>query len=125
MDAKFKHIAIVSEHAKEACRFYQDVFGVQLEEGRGNFTDGNVGFNMLTRRNGNNAGANHYGFNVDSVEEVEERLKELYPKVEVIKRPSNRPFAGWGTHDPEGNAFDLSPANMNRGGVYTHMGSEP
>jgi hypothetical protein len=33
--------------------------------------------------------------------------------VQLIKRPTNRPFAGMSTHDPEGYVFDLSKQDMN------------
>ena len=37
----------------------------------------------------------------------------------LLKRPSNRPFAGISMHDPLGNVFDLSQASMeNRADVY-------
>jgi catechol-2,3-dioxygenase len=39
--------------------------------------------------------------------------------VAVLKRPSNRPFATYGAHDPEGNYFDLTQEGMsNRRDVY-------
>ena len=46
-------------------------------------------------------------------------MRENYPEVKWLKRPSNRPFAGITTHDPDGNVFDLSQKDMaNRGGIY-------
>ncbi|MGH9594032.1 MAG: VOC family protein, partial [Bryobacteraceae bacterium] len=42
-----------------------------------------------------------------------------YPTVKWLQRPSNRPFAGITTHDPDGNVFDISQKNMsNRRDVY-------
>jgi hypothetical protein len=39
--------------------------------------------------------------------------------VSWLKRPSNRPFAGVTTHDPDGNVFDISQKDMsNRRDVY-------
>ena len=37
---------------------------------------------------------------MQDAELVFSRLKEKYPKVQVLKRPGNRPFAGISTHDP-------------------------
>ena len=52
-------------------------------------------------------------------------MKEKYPKIQVLKRPSNRPFAGISTHDPAGNVFDLSQLNMdNRRDLYTEKVEE-
>src|SRR5581483_3977368 len=51
--------------------------------------------------------------------EARARLREKYPSVQLIQRPSNRPFAGISTHDPEGYVFDLSQQAMaNRAEVY-------
>ena len=47
------------------------------------------------------------------------RLGEKYPSIQLIKRPTNRPFAGISTHDPDGYVFDLSQQAMsNRAEVY-------
>jgi catechol 2,3-dioxygenase-like lactoylglutathione lyase family enzyme len=44
----------------------------------------------------------------------------------VLKRPSNRPFATFGAHDPEGNYFDLTQEGMsNRRDVYAVQPSSP
>ena len=43
--------------------------------------------------------------------------------VEWLKRPSNRPFASYTTHDPDGNVFDLSQKDAaNRADVYADSG---
>ena len=42
---------------------------------------------------------------VEDVETVYDRLRKSYPTVKWLKRPSNRPFAGISTHDPDGNVF--------------------
>jgi len=61
--------------------------------------------------------SDHFGLEVDEVEPILGRLKKH--KVEVVKRPSTRPFAGISTHDPDGNIFDLSQRDMeNRTSVY-------
>src|SRR5262249_57232382 len=77
--------------------------------------DGSVGLNINPRRGGRPAGLDHFGLEVDEVEPVLARLRAKYPAIEVVKRPSTRPFAGLSTHDPDGNIFDLSqPAMQNR-----------
>jgi hypothetical protein len=52
------------------------------------------------------------GLEVEDVEKGSARLREKYPSVQLIKRPTNRPFAG-STHDPEDYVFDLSQQDMN------------
>src|SRR5207237_8050194 len=59
-----------------------------------------------------------FGLEVDELEPVLARLRK-YPQVQVVGRPSTRPFAGLSTHDPAGNVFDLSQRDMtNRASVY-------
>src|SRR5262249_32126928 len=79
--------------------------------------DGYVGLNINPRKPGRPAGLDHFGLEVDEVESVLARLKKH--GVEVVQRPSTRPFAGISTHDPAGNIFDLSQRDMaNRTSVY-------
>jgi predicted enzyme related to lactoylglutathione lyase len=118
---KIKHMAILSPATLHLSVFYETVFGMHADNaGRtAHVTDGYVGMNINPMANGRKAGLNHYGFEVDDVKEIEARLHEAYPSIELVRRPSNRPFAGLTTHDPEGNIFDLSFAEYeNRGSVY-------
>jgi predicted enzyme related to lactoylglutathione lyase len=70
-------------------------------------------------------GLHHFGIDVDDVEEAIARIKKHYPAVAVLKRPSNRPFATFGAHDPEGNYFDLTQEGMdNRRDVYVEAQRE-
>jgi catechol 2,3-dioxygenase-like lactoylglutathione lyase family enzyme len=68
---------------------------------------------------GRQAGFDHFGIQVEDIELVRERVAKKYPKVGIIARPSNRPFAALGIHDPAGQYFDLSQAGLkNRAEVY-------
>lgn len=124
MGGKLRHLAIRSDNYAILGRFYQAAFGLNASsagrpEGAISLSDGYVGFNFNPRNVGSWARLDHFGFEVDSVEEVEDRLREKYPQVQMLKRPSNRPFAGLTMHDPAGNYFDLSAASMeNRRDVY-------
>jgi catechol 2,3-dioxygenase-like lactoylglutathione lyase family enzyme len=118
MPAKLKHMAIVSNDPERLNRFYQSVFGMGSDRGLV-LTDGYVGVNFNRRAPGRQAGLDHFGFEVEDVEEIFARVRDDYPNVEWLKRPANRPFAGISMHDPAGNVFDLSQAGMeNRKGVY-------
>jgi len=124
MFAKMKHMAIVSSNVNHEGDFYRDIFymkrsGVARTGGAVVVRDGYVGLNLNPRAPGRQAGFDHFGFEVQDVELVFSRLKEKYPKVQVLKRPGNRPFAGISTHDPAGNVFDLSQQGMeNRTNLY-------
>jgi catechol 2,3-dioxygenase-like lactoylglutathione lyase family enzyme len=124
MFSKINHVAIVSENYAKSALFYQAVFGMHPSDktrpGRAmTVGDGYVGLNINPRRAGRAAGLDHFGIEVEDAETVFERLRKKYPSVKWLKRPSNRPFAGVSTHDPDGNMFDISQKNMaNRTSVY-------
>jgi catechol 2,3-dioxygenase-like lactoylglutathione lyase family enzyme len=124
MFAQIKHMAIVSSDVNHEGDFYRDLFGMKRSAqaragGAVVVRDGNIGLNLNPRAPGRQAGFDHFGFEVQDVELVFSRLKDKYPKVQVLKRPSNRPFAGISTHDPAGNVFDLSQHGMeNRTDLY-------
>ena len=130
MFAKIKHIAIITDDCQRLGAFYEAVFKLRregTEEGR-RFrsahravvvTDGYVGLNFNFRKPGRPASLDHFGIEVEDVERVFGRLREKYPSIEYLQRPGGRAFAGISTHDPAGNVFDLSHADMNnRASVY-------
>lgn len=125
MGTKINHVAIVSDTYAMAQQFYQAVFGFKAPSVQKNFTaatvgDGYVGININPRRPARPAGLDHFGVEVDDAGAFAEALKSKYPACKPLKRPSNRPFAGMTTHDPDGNVFDFSERAMeNRGEIYT------
>ena len=138
MQTKIQHVAIVSENFVRESRFYESLLGMKrskpgsAEEEKAvktNFalsvTDGYVGMTVIGRKPGYVPGLHHFGIDVDDVAQACARIKEKYPSVAVLKRPSNRPFATFGAHDPEGNYFDLTQEGMqNRRDVYVEATRE-
>jgi catechol 2,3-dioxygenase-like lactoylglutathione lyase family enzyme len=122
MTAKLKHIALVSDQYALQGKFYEAAFGMRTAadprpERAVTVGDGYVGLNINPRKPGRPAGLDHFGLEVDEVAPILERLKKH--GVDVVQRPSTRPFAGISTHDPAGNIFDLSQRGMgNRTSVY-------
>ncbi|HWH77656.1 MAG TPA: VOC family protein [Candidatus Binatus sp.] len=133
MLTKIQHAAIVSENFVREAKFFEAVFGMKRSKPgseeeqkaiRTNYavsvSDGYVGMTIIGRKPGYVPGLHHFGVDVDDVDEAIGRIKKKYPQVAVLKRPSNRPFATYGAHDPEGNYFDLTQEGMsNRRDVYT------
>src|SRR5436190_4941356 len=123
MPAKIKHIAIVSDQYALEGRFYEAVFDMRSAadkrpERAVTVSDGYVGLNINPRKAGRAAGLDHFGVEVDDAEDICARISR-YPGVNVVKRPSTRPFAGISAHDPDGNLFDISQRDMqNRTSVY-------
>jgi len=132
MLTKIQHAAIVSENFVREAKFYEAVFGMKrskpgsAEEEKAirtnyavSISDGYVGVTVIGRKPGYVPGLHHFGIDVDDVDEAISRIKKKYPEVAVLKRPSNRPFATYGAHDPEGNYFDMTQEGMsNRRDVY-------
>src|SRR5262249_38744736 len=113
MSARLKHIALVSDQYALQGRFYEAAFGMRgaadsRPERAVTAGAGYVGLKINPRKAGRPAGLDHFGLEVDEVEPVLARLRANYPEVQVVRRPSTRPFAGLSTHDPDGNVFDLS-----------------
>lgn len=136
MLTRIQHFAIVSENFVREAKFYESVFGMKrskpgsAEEQKAirmnyamSISDGYVGVTVIGRKPGYVPGLHHFGVDVDDVDEAIARIKKNYPEVGVLKRPSNRPFATYGAHDPEGNYFDLTQEGMsNRRDVYVEQG---
>jgi hypothetical protein len=81
--------------------------------------DGYVGVTLIPRRPGRRGGLDHFGIEVEDFDMACSRIAKGYPDIEIVKRPGNRPFASYSTHDPAGNYFDLSqPGHDNRAEVY-------
>jgi predicted enzyme related to lactoylglutathione lyase len=139
MLTRLQHAAIVSENFVREAKFYEAVFGMtrskpgSAEEEKAirtnyamSISDGYVGVTVIGRKPGYVPGLHHFGIDVDDIEEAIARIKKKYPAVAVLKRPSNRPFATFGAHDPEGNYFDLTQEGMdNRRDVYAVRPSVP
>lgn len=123
MSARIRHIAIVSDQYALLGRFYEAIFGMKgasdtRPERAVTVSDGYVGLNINPRKAGRPAGLDHFGLEVDDAEAACARIAK-YPGLNVIRRPSTRPFAGISAHDPAGNVFDISQAGMeNRKSVY-------
>lgn len=138
MLAKIQHVAIVSEDFVRETKFYESLFGMKRSKSGADqeakaikmnyglsIGDGYVGMTVIGRKPGYPAGLHHFGIDVDNIDGVFARMKERYPAVKVLKRPSNRPFASFGAHDPEGNIFDLTQEGLeNKRDVYVEPGWE-
>jgi catechol 2,3-dioxygenase-like lactoylglutathione lyase family enzyme len=124
MGTRIKHVAICTENYDRMAEFYKSVFGMKkITNGmtdatgnynpeRGHISDGLIGYALLQRQPGISAGLDHFGFEVDDVSDVLEKLAEKYPDILVSKTLDYVPFAGIRAHDPTGNQFDISQNQM-------------
>jgi predicted enzyme related to lactoylglutathione lyase len=125
MFAKLNHVAIVSDNYAAQGIFYRALFDLKSGSSARFDTsalalgDGYVGMNINPRVPGRQGGFDHFGIQVEDVDAVRERVAKKWPKIEIVTRPGNRPFAALGIHDPSGNYFDLSQKGLkNRAQVY-------
>ena len=124
MFTTIRHVAFHTDNYTKMAKFYQTIFdmkkittGMTDDKGeynpeRGHISDGVIGVALLQRQAGLPAGLDHFGFEVDDVQKVLDKLQEKYPKVMIGKSPGHVPFAGLRSHDPDGNLFDLSQKGM-------------
>ena len=124
MATRIKHVAICTENYDRMAEFYQTIFGMKkITNGmtdatgnynpeRGHISDGLIGYALLQRQPGISAGLDHFGFEVEDLSAVLEKLAEKYPDVLVSKTLDYVPFAGIRAHDPTGNQFDISQNQM-------------
>jgi hypothetical protein len=48
---------------------------------------------LIPRRPGRRGGLDHFGIEVEDFDLACSRINKGYPDIEIVKRPSNRPFA--------------------------------
>ena len=125
MSAKLNHLAITTDNYTVLGMFYRAYFNltvsgvIEREQNAISVGDGYVGITLIPRAPGRRAGIDHFGIEVDDFEACRALINERYPDIEVVERPSGRPFASFSTHDPAGNYFDLSQVgHKNRSEVY-------
>ncbi len=115
--AKIRHIAIKADDPERLVRFYENTFEMEVilrrETGAIYMTDGYMNVAILPVKDGQRAGIDHFGFQVDNLEDVFGKLREegLEPPVPGAHNP---PFAEVRGHDPEGNGFDLTVHGFDR-----------
>ena len=114
MFAKINHMAMISPIYPMLANFYEAYFGLKRSGKTSRplnavtVGDGYVGLNINPLRDGYVGGLDHFGVVVDDIDTVLERAQKKFPKANIVKRPSTRPFANYSAHDPDGNVFDLA-----------------
>ncbi len=115
--AKIRHLAIKAQDPERLVRFYENTFDMEVilrrETGAIYMTDGYMNVAILPLKEGDRAGIDHFGFQVDDLEGIFGKLKQ-----EGIEPPTpgahNPPYAEVRGYDPEGNGFDLTVHGFDR-----------
>src|SRR5207237_5159100 len=113
MASRVNHVAIASDQYALDGRFYESLFGMKPSSKPRParsvvLGDGYVGMNLIPRRDGRTIGLDHFGIEVDDLENTIARITKFDSSLGTVKRPPIRPFAAYSAHDPDTNIFDLS-----------------
>jgi len=138
MNAKIRHCAIWSDGYERSARFYETIFGMRFfttqgaaerdpsNRSRGQLSDGIIGLALNPRPPGYRSGLDHFGFQLQDLDKVRERIKQDYPDTIFTKGLEGVAFAGLRITDPVGTHIDIAQeggANL-RGGYGRDEGWE-
>jgi len=124
LGAQINHMAMNSPNWPMMAKFYEGVFGLRTSGKTSrplnglSVGDGYVGLNINPLRDGYVGGLDHFGMKVNSIEESRARMQKKFPRANIVKRPSTRPFAQYSGHDPDGNVFDLAEHTSKLNEIY-------
>jgi catechol 2,3-dioxygenase-like lactoylglutathione lyase family enzyme len=119
---KIRHLAILARNPKKMADYYTKVFDMEIihKNAAGNaffLSDGYITMAVLPHKleNDGSLGINHFGFQVDSIDEISKKIVGFDAEIEEPKkRPADRPYAEFRGCDTEGNGFDLSEHGFER-----------
>jgi catechol 2,3-dioxygenase-like lactoylglutathione lyase family enzyme len=108
---KIRHLAIKTKNPARLAEFYAEVFDMKVinqeKSGAIYMSDGYLTLAILRNRGeATPSGINHFGFQVDDLADIEQRLSKF--EEPMTARPSTRPYAEHRAMDPDGNLFDIS-----------------
>jgi catechol 2,3-dioxygenase-like lactoylglutathione lyase family enzyme len=106
-----RHIALYTPNPQRIADFYCKIFDMKEIEKTDRssifVSDGYFNLALLYQRKEEPIGLNHFGFHVQSNEEMQARAEKAGVR-RGAKRPDRIPFAEYRVHDPEGNGIDIS-----------------
>jgi catechol 2,3-dioxygenase-like lactoylglutathione lyase family enzyme len=114
--ARIRHIAIIAKDQEKLVEFYTTVFGLKVvarpaTEGRQRgiyLSDGHINLAILSDHGTTPEGINHFGFEVDNIEETSNAALKAGAQRGAEARPEDGRFAEAGIKDPIGTGVDLS-----------------
>lgn len=114
--ARIRHIGIMAEDQEKTADFYKQTFGL-AEVWRGPvrddgkraiyLSDGHINVAILPARGGRE-GINHFGFQVENMEETLRVAAGAGAKSDTETKPRDGRFAEMGIFDPTGTPVDVS-----------------
>ncbi len=106
-----RHVALYTPDPAKLAEFYCKVLDMKEVDRTDRssifVSDGYFNLALLYQRTEEPIGFNHFGFHVESNQEMQERAEKAGVK-RGARRPERIPFAEYRVHDPEGNGIDIS-----------------
>ncbi len=114
--ARIRYIALLAKDPEDLSDFYQRFLRMKeisrSADGDISLTDTFMNLTLLHLREGleerPEVGLHHLGFEVENIEEVEKRFKELYPSSRVSRESGSPHYGELRIHDPDGIPVSLS-----------------
>src|SRR5215475_3510301 len=110
MRPKVRHVAVMTKNRQKMVEFYQKVFGLEPKRGFGGaiyMSDGDVNIALIeVKREDQQEGINHFGFEVDDLDEIKRRLKETGFNCEIDSKSDKD--SDHRIQDPDGHWVDMA-----------------
>jgi catechol 2,3-dioxygenase-like lactoylglutathione lyase family enzyme len=110
MRPKIRHIAVMTKNREKMVEFYQKVFGLEPKRGFGGaiyMSDGDVNIALIeVKREDQQEGINHYGFEVDDLEQIKDNLRVAGFSAEIDSKSDKD--SDHRVQDPDGRWVDLA-----------------
>ncbi len=115
--SQLNYLAIMCDDPEQMREWYQRWFGFEelnrTEAGAIYLTDGHFNVGLLKRgaavgEGNQERGLHHFGFQIESILDVERNLEDFDPSIRIERRPAEDPYAEYRIVDPEGIIVDLS-----------------
>ena len=96
MRPKVRHVAVMTKNREKMVEFYQKIFGLEPKRGFGGaiyMSDGDVNIALIeVKREDQQEGINHFGFEVDDLDDIKRRLEETDFPRRSIRSPIKTPI---------------------------------
>ena len=116
---KLNHIATIALDPQTVAKFYATIFEMTYARSIIGATarEGYVGlnFNPLWPGRPGPIGLDHFGIEVDDINNSFDQAGKNYPEVEWVKRSGTRPYAQVDINDPDGQVININQRDIDKG----------
>ena len=112
--ARLRHVAMLCSDPKVTAEFYSKLFDLKevarTETGVFYLSDGEINIALIPHRSGSSGpiGINHIGFEVDSIEGFQNKMKDVNLEQPLTKPNIPGSFFEYKMKDPDNNPVDVS-----------------